>query len=327
MKRISIKKSLLVAFLLTMTCGLRAQYMTEMFVTDCPDGVQKESVQQNITKLLTQCNVANADMLGLDFTDVDINDYAKKKLMDLWQNTPFRCGDTEVIQACLKTADGNYQVRNIPIYLKDADGQEEYQEAVIGFNAKGGIIDFNLAIANNLYIKVLKKGYDVTDLRYRQMILDYVEQFRTAYNTKDMPFLQQIYSDDALIITGKVIKSAPSDMNNFAPSEKIIYSRQNKKEYLSNLARVFRNNKRIHVIFDDIKVMRHPSKEGYYGVTLKQGYSSDTYSDVGYLFLLWDFTTPEVPQIHVRTWQPEMLNASTKLPEEEIFTCEDFDIK
>lgn len=104
--------------------------------------------------------------------------------------------------------------------MKNADGEEEYQEAVIGFNAKGDIVDFNLALANNLYIKVLKKGYDVTDLRYRQMILDYVEQFRTAYNTKDIPFLQQIYSDDALIITGKVIKSAPSDINNFAPSEK-----------------------------------------------------------------------------------------------------------
>ncbi len=327
MKKDFIKKSLLAVILLVMTCGVHAQYMTEMFVTDCPDGVQKENVQQNITKLLTQCNVANADMLELDLTNISISEFAQKKLTELWKNTPFRCGDTEVIQACLKTADGNYQVRNIPIYLKNADGEEEYQEAVIGFNAKGDIVDFNLALANNLYIKVLKKGYDVTDLRYRQMILDYVEQFRTAYNTKDIPFLQQIYSDDALIITGKVIKSAPSDINNFAPSEKIIYSRQNKKEYLSNLARIFRNNKRIHVIFDDIKVMRHPSKEKFYGVTLKQGYSSDNYSDVGYLFLLWDFTNSETPQIHVRTWQPEMINTNTKLPEEEIFTCEDFDIK
>ena len=78
--------------------------------------------------------------------------------------------------------------------------------------------------------------------------------------------------------------------------------------------------------FDDIKVIGHPSKKGYYGVTLKQGYTSDTYSDTGYLFLLWDFNNPEAPQIHVRTWQPEMLNETTKLPEEEIFTCEDFDI-
>lgn len=306
---------------------LSAQYMTEMFLTDCPDAVQKENVQQNIGKLLTLCNVASADAQELDFTGVDINDYAKKKMTELWKNTPFRCGDTEVIQSCLGTADRNYQVRNIPLYLKNEDGEEEYQEAVIGFNAKGTVTDFNLTIANNLYVKILKKGYDVTDLRYRQMILDYVEQFRTAYNTKDLPFLEQIYSDDALIITGKVVKTAPSDMNNFGGGEKVVYSKQDKKKYLSNLKSVFAANKRIHVVFDDIKVMRHPSKEKYYGVTLKQGYTSDRYSDVGYLFLLWDFTDTEAPQIHVRTWQPEMISATAKLPEEEIFTCEDFDIK
>ena len=45
MKKDFIKKSLLVVILLVMTCGVHAQYMTEMFVTDCPDGVQKENVQ------------------------------------------------------------------------------------------------------------------------------------------------------------------------------------------------------------------------------------------------------------------------------------------
>ena len=111
------------------------------------------------------------------------------------------------------------------------------------------------------------------------------------------------------------------------PEAKVVYNKQSKKEYLTNLARVLKANKRIQVTFDDLKVMKHPAKEGYYGVTLKQGYSSDRYSDTGYLFLLWDFNNPDAPQIHVRTWQPEMLNATTRLPEEEIFTCNDFDIK
>lgn len=312
---------------LSLPLGIHAQYMTEVFVTDAPDNLQKDTAQFNIGNLLTQCNVAYADQLPLDLSRIDIADNAKKTLEDLWQNSPFRCGDTEVIQPCLVTYDKNFQIRNIPLYAKDADGREEYQEAVVAFNAQGRITDFHLAISSNLYIKVLKKGYDVTDLRYRQIILDYVEQFRTAYNTKDMPFLEQIYSDDALIITGKVIHTVPSEMNNFMSEDKVIYNKQSKREYLNNLSKVFQTNKRIHVIFDDIKVMKHPAKTGYYGVTLKQGYSSDNYSDVGYLFLLWDFTNPEAPQIHVRTWQPEMINATTKLPEEEIFTCDDFDIK
>lgn len=306
---------------------VKAQYMTELYLTDVNNDAVKTAAQQNIGKLLTQFNIAYTDSAAVKFEGIDIIPAARKTIEDMWQNSPFRCGETEIIERCLHTHDGNFQIRNLPVFIKDNEGKEEYQEVVINFNKKGTITDFHTAISSNLYVKVIKKGSDVTDLRYRQIILDYVEQFRTAYNTKDMPFLEQIYSDDALIITGKVIKTAPSEMNNFMSKEKVVYNKQSKKEYLTNLARVFKINKRIHVVFDDLKVMKHPAKEGYYGVTLKQGYSSDNYSDIGYLFLLWDFNNPDAPQIHVRTWQPEMLNATTKLPEEEIFTCNDFDIK
>lgn len=304
---------------------LRAQYATEFTLTDSSDPEMKAEVQRNISLLLTEFNMASAEGRTICFDSIPIAETARVCINRIWENTPFRTGDTEIIERCLNTYDGNYQVRNIPLFLQGGE-EEQYQEAVIGFDKHGAITDFHLALANNLYVKVLKKGWDVTDLRRRQIILDYVEQFRTAYNTKDMDFLEQIYSDDALIITGKVVRSVPSEMNNFMPEDKVIYNKQNKRQYLTNLARVFRANKRINVVFDDIKVVAHPAKQGFYGVTLKQGYTSDTYSDSGYLFLLWDFNNPEAPQIHVRTWQPEMLNATTKLPEEEIFTCEDFDI-
>lgn len=315
-----------ITFLLMLPALVKAQYMTDLILTDVNNDEVKKVAQQNISRLLTQFNIAYADNKSVNFDGIDITATARKTIEEMWENTPFRSGDTEIIERCLNTYDKNFQVRNIPVLMKGGDGNEEYQEMVINFNDKGSVIDFHAAIASNLYVKVLKKGYDVTDLRYRQMILDYVEQFRTAYNTKDIPFLEQIYSDDALIITGKVIKVAPSEMNNFIPKEKVKYTKQSKREYLDRLSQIFKTNKRIHVVFDDIKVVKHPAKQGFYGVTLKQGYTSDRYSDIGYLFLLWDFTNPDAPQIHVRTWQPEMLNATTKLPEEEIFTCNDFDI-
>ena len=304
---------------------MQAQYATDFLLTDLDKPALKAQVQQTISQLLTEFNMASAEGRAVRFDSIPVADAAQTCITQIWGNTPFRTGDTEVIERCLHTYDNAYQVRNIPLFLK-SDGEEQYQEAVIGFDNNGTITDFHLALDNNLYVKVLKKGWDVTDLRRRQIILDYVEQFRTAYNTKDMEFLEQIYSDDALIITGKVIRSVPSEMNNFMPEDKVVYNKQSKRQYLTNLARVFRANKRINVVFDDIKVVGHPAKEGFYGVTLKQGYTSDIYSDSGYLFLLWDFNNPEAPQIHVRTWQPKMINATTQLPEEEIFTCEDFDI-
>lgn len=328
MMKLSIKKCVLL-FFLAFSLVVKAQYATDFYVTDLDNETLKSQIQKNVSQLLTEINKAYTANRALVFKGMGIVVDAQNALNMLWSNTPFRCGETEVIERCLRTPGGGYQVRNIPLFLKQAgeNGKDQYQEAVIGFNSKGEVTDFHLALSTNLYIKVLKDGQDVTDLRYRQMILDYVEQFRTAYNTKDLPFLEQIYSDDALIITGKVVRSVPSEMNNFLPADKVIYTKQSKRQYLSRLEVIFKKNKKINVIFDDIKIMKHPAKKGYYGVTLKQGYSSDNYSDVGYLFLLWDFTTPESPKIHVRTWQPEMLNPTTPLPQEEIFTCDDFDIQ
>lgn len=317
----------LLLLLFFLCCGsMRAQYATVFYLTDLDNATLKTKVQQNISKLLTEFNTAEAERRMPDFAGINISYPVQMCIEQLWKNAPFRTGDSEIVERCLHTYDNGYQVRNIQLFMQGEEDKPVYQEAVIGFNADATITDFHLAIDNNLYVKVLKKGWDVTDLRYRQMILDYVEQFRTAYNTKDMDFLQQVYSDDALIITGRVIKTAPTEMNNFLPKEKVVYTQKNKKQYLTDLEKVFKSNKRIHVVFDDIKIMRHPAKEGYYGVTLKQGYSADRYSDSGYLFLLWDFNNPEAAQIHVRTWQPEELSKGVKLPEEEIFTCDDFDI-
>lgn len=322
-----LTSSLIFVLLLHISLLAKAQYITEFYLTDLDKPALKEAVQTNVTNLLTEINNAYSQKRLPDFSKVDISLNTQNTIRMLWANTPFRCGETEVIERCLKMADG-YQVRNIPLLLlQPGEEKPQYQEGVIGFNTQGQITDFHLAISTNLYTKILKDGQAVSDFRYRQMILDYVEQFRTAYSTKDLPFLTQIFSDDALIITGKIIKSVPSEMNHFMASNKVVYTKQTKKEYLGKLKGLFSANKRINVNFDDIKIMKHPAKEGFYGVTLKQGYSSDKYSDEGYLFLLWDFTNEDAPKIHVRTWQPEMLSSTKRLPEEEIFTCDDFDIQ
>ena len=58
-----------------------------------------------------------------------------------------------------------------------------------------------------------------------------------------------------------------------------------------------------------------------------QTYTSDIYADDGYLFLLWDFKDADVPQIHVRTWQPRILDDQTVIPENEIFSLRNFNLK
>ena len=310
-----------------------AQYNTEFMVTEIEDVDLRANIDLAITGILTAFNNAQGNGQGLALSHLDISPEVKETIMKLWADCPFRCAETEVVERAIKTPRGEYQVRNIPLVMMPIEGEskdvswKKYQEGVFTLDNDGMITDFHLALDADLYIKVMASATEVDDFIRRQLSLEYVERFRNAYCLKDMNFLQQIFSDDALIITGKVVKQVKSDINRTSlNNQKIEYSKQNKKQYLTNLARVFQNNKRINVIFDEIKVVKHPAKADFYGVTLKQGWSADRYSDVGYVFLLWDFTNPDAPQIHVRTWQPDKFDNGQPVPEEEIFSIDDFDV-
>ena len=317
------KKIILVVLLLPMALSAAVQ-------VSISDGIENATVKSlmegRMSALLSEINAAEANGRALNFKNLSVSPSVQQSLAMLWENSPFMRTDSEIVERCLTTGSG-YQVRNIPLMMKPrADrnfNESDYQEAVISFDRKGNIESFYLSLSMNLYMNVVKENKEITDLRRRQLILDYIERFRTSYNTKDINFLEQVFSDDALIITGKVVKQKKDNMK---LPDKIEYKKQTKKEYLTNLRRVFANNSYIKVTFDEIKVMRHPTNVNFYGVTLHQGYTSSKYHDDGYLFLLWDFTDEEHPQIHVRTWQPDQLNGE-RIPEKEIFNLNDFDIE
>lgn len=313
--------------------------LTQMSAVDAvsvtiSDGIDnsgvKTKMEQTVSKILTEANAAQDEGRQMSYSSLGIPENVQSSLAALWENSPFICLDTEIVEHCLTTGTG-YQIRNIPLMLKSADAScedEDYQEAVASFDKQGNLVSFYLSISMNLYMNVVKENKEITDLRRRQLILDYVEQFRTSYNQKDMNFLEAVFSDDALIITGKVIQRKSND--GIRLPDKIEYKKQSKQQYLTNLGRVFASNKSIKVTFDEIEVMRHPTNTDFYGVTLHQGYSSDRYHDDGYVFLLWDFRNEEAPQIHVRTWQPDAYNAdgkgTVKIPKDGIFSLSDFDI-
>ena len=316
-------------------CGLQvfsANSVTFTISDGIDDAGAKSKMERTISAILTEANAAHEAGREMNYSALGIPSSVQGAIASLWDNSPFVCMDDEVVEHCIETATG-YQIRNIPLLLKplkrsDIDEDEDYQEAVVSFDKQGNLQSFYLSISMNLYMNVIRENKEITDLRRRQLILDYVEQFRTSYNQKDINFLQDVFSDDALIITGRVITRKTGD--GIRLPDKISYKKQTKAEYLSKLRMVFKANKQIRVTFDEIEVMRHPVNKDFYGVTLHQGYTSDRYHDDGYLFLLWDFRDEDHPQIHVRTWQPDAYNSDGKgtkrIPKDEIFSLSDFDI-
>lgn len=171
--------------------------------------------------------------------------------------------------------------------------------------------------------KILQGKVSENDAKRRHQILNYCEHFRTAYTTKDIDFLRQVFSDQALIIVGNVVKGKASDDQVEATGPRVTYAIHSKRDYISRLSKVFAANQKIEVNFSGFRILRHPTMDGIYGVTLRQQYKSDRYSDDGYLFLLWDFRNPSMPLIHIRTWQPAKSVTETN----EVIGIQDFNLE
>ena len=269
----------------------------------------KQKMEQQISQLLTNLNKAAYNNTDVNYAGLDIDNLASQTIGMTWNNVHFTTEEDFIVDHCLTIKSGGrvsgYQVRNIGVNMlpiNDTYGGPMRKELCIDFNSAGKIIDFNFTMDKTNYVNIMKEGLRLKDEDRRMMIIGWCQQFEKAYCDKNIRFIEDVFSDDALIITGKLVTQRVK--NDVMPQNGVVFEPKGKKEYIAGLKRVFANNQRLKVKFDDYRVVRHPAKPDYYGVTLKQDWHSDSYSDQGSVFLLWDFTDEDHPKIHVRTWEP-----------------------
>ena len=272
------------------------------------DSKLKEKMEKDISVLLTEITQAGNENRELNLGAVNMEATAKEHLISLWRMLPFVCADQTVSSRCLNDFQG-YQVRGIRIIMRPKDNsysQSLIRELTISINKTGVITGVRPALEMQEDVrKILSESSDVEDITRRREILKWVEDFRCYYNEKNINSLRQIFSDDALIITGSVVTQKQSTDYGSQLKKNVKYSIQGKQEYLEKLSKVFLNNQYLNIKFSNISVVKHGAKPNIYGVTLHQSWTSSNYSDEGWLFLLWDFNDPGRPQIHVRTWQAD----------------------
>lgn len=150
----------------------------------------------------------------------------------------------------------------------------------------------------------------------REMLTEFLENYKTAYCLKDSVYIRNVFADDATIIVGHVAwrKAAPRLTDghrdvSLRGRQVITENRYTKDQYLRNLRRCFDRNEFINIHFTQSDIQKLKMDE-HYGIQLGQEYNSSTYADKGFLFLLVDMTDQEQPQIKVRTWQPNEMDIS-----------------
>lgn len=297
-----------------------------------------DAAARNLGQVLTEINRAQQAKTILTTKGLPMDEFSLRSLLRLWDVTPFYCDDDEVVERCWVFKDGTMMVSHIPLIITPEDedfGMGTYQEAVVEFDARGQLTDFRFALDTQLSESMENCG-SVVDQERKMIIMQYIERFRTAYNQKDSTYLSRIFSEDAIIITGKVITTKELG-DNGKMKQVVEYTRQDRDEYLRNLKRAFRRNKWINVTFSEIGdngetggcggITRSKVNPSMYGVRLRQKWESSSYNDEGYLFLLWEFPEDDKsPCIHVRTWQPEWVGSTHRQPDDNISTLGGFDL-
>lgn len=142
----------------------------------------------------------------------------------------------------------------------------------------------------------------------RAAISNFLENYKTAYALGRFDYLDMIFSDDALIVTGKEVKKlVGSKETGFHMEKKTVKTRQSKSQYLQNLKAAFDAKEFVNIQFVNnyIQPSRRSIQNGraVYGIQIRQDYFSNNYKDQGYLFLRVDVTDPDAPIVSVRVWQ------------------------
>lgn len=154
----------------------------------------------------------------------------------------------------------------------------------------------------------------------RFAILQFMEDYQTAYALKRLDYIDKIFSEDALIIVGTVLqpRSDATVMDgiqiDFDDNPDVRYDLRTKQEYMKRLRRVFSTQEYVHLTFED-NLTKSVGVEGLpvgtaFVIQISQMYDSPAYSDKGYLTLMLD-ASQELPIIHVRLWTPDKKDMMT----------------
>lgn len=211
--------------------------------------------------------------------------------------------------------------RSVPMSFSFSNNRRKFVESVtFTFNKEKMIDAVAFGLGNVAKTDIFNRGAMANWSEESRMILaNFLENYKTAFALKRTDYIESIFDDNAVIITGHVVKKAEKTIENgkYIQNEHVKYNRMSKADYIKNLRMCFDSNEFINIKFTDNDIMKMGQGGELYGIQIHQDYYSSSYGDTGYLFLLVDINNPKEPTIYVRTWQPERdPNVNNRLPKD-----------
>ena len=252
-------------------------------------------------KVLSVCDmirqkVMDYSTLSQYMTSKGVNDY--KKLME---NDSVYVISTDVCRFVRLGTD--VQCRSVPMKFISSNGKNYIENVVFTIDKKTNKINGIRFALEERSVRNIMENTDINE-KTRMMLFTFMENYKTAFSMKNWDYIESVFADDAVIITGdKMIQGEAS--KNYVSKNKINdndFIKQTKSQYISLLTNT--KKKWINIKFGNTHVEKSNQQE-MYAITLLQDYDSSHGDHNGYLFLLIDANDSKQPLIRIQTWQPE----------------------
>jgi len=199
--------------------------------------------------------------------------------------------------------DKSVVVRAIPMQFGFPNNSRQFvEDVVVHFNSNALISNITFGLDQIAVDDIMGKELWTPEARW--ILINFLENYKTAFALKRIEYIESIFDDQALIIVGRVVKDAPTRENPYLNNYIVQNNRLTKSQYIRNLRHAFSSNEFINIRFEDNIITKAGKGGEVYGIQIRQDYFSTNYGDTGYLFLMVDVNEPDTPVIHVRTWQP-----------------------
>jgi hypothetical protein len=258
----------------------------------------KKSITE-INQLILSKNLNNVEHL---FTDKGLNCY--NKIIKYGNATLLPNSDS--LQFI--SIDQITMMRSVPMLFSFPNNNQKFIEDIVYvFDSTGKVDNINFALSNIAINNILSKSQRFGTEEEKFFLINFLENYKTAYSLENLDYIESIFAEDALIIVGTVlIQAEPIDgMYKQLDNQNIKYTRYSKSEYINHLEKAFNSKEYLNIEFEETDIKKIGGDQEIYGIQLAQNYYSSNYSDKGYLFLMIDLNDIKTPRIYVRTWQPE----------------------
>lgn len=216
-----------------------------------------------------------------------------------------------------KFIEANNQIlgRYCPIKMKLPNGKTFMEKLVFRFNPiSHKIQSIAFALTQKAEADIFDSAAPWGEIS-RYTILQFMEDYQTAFALKRIDFIEQLFSDNAIIITGSVLQQSPEKgafdgvSVKLTNNQKVRYRQFTKEQYIKNLRRLLKDHY-VHLGFEDnttglVNTNGILPRDAAFAIQIRQLYTcSNGYADRGYLTLFLNMKGKQ-PLIEVRLWQPE----------------------